>query len=50
MLKEVDNYYFQHNDIVLEHFLLLIDEKNPLEIIDRRDFVVWYFLLYKLHM
>ncbi len=50
MLQEFDNYYFQHNDIVLEHFLLLIDEKNPLEMISRKDFFFEYFLLYKLHM
>ncbi len=31
MLKELDNYYFQYNDIFPGHFLWLIDEKNPWE-------------------
>jgi hypothetical protein len=37
MLKVFHNYYFPNNDIVREHFLLLIDEKNPSEIISLKE-------------
>jgi len=37
MLELFHNYYFPNNDIVLEHFLLLIDEKNPWKVISLKE-------------